>query len=145
VLWLAGCATYGATRVDASGYHVVRRGDTLYSIAWEAGRDYHDVAAWNNLPPPYLIRPGDRLRLFPPVRGDHYVVVKGDTFSGVAGGAGVCWQELAACNRPSPPCLLRPGQRLRVAPPARAARVSPSVPALPRWRAREERARGSIA
>lgn len=44
----------------------VRAGDTLYSIAWESGRDYHDVAEWNGIKPPYLIRPGQVLRLYPP-------------------------------------------------------------------------------
>jgi len=44
----------------------VRAGDTLYSIAWESGRDYRDVAEWNGIKPPYLIRPGQVLRLHPP-------------------------------------------------------------------------------
>jgi lipoprotein NlpD len=41
-------------------------GDTLYSISWESGRDYRDVARWNNISPPYIIKPGQRLRLYPP-------------------------------------------------------------------------------
>jgi len=44
----------------------VRAGDTLYSIAWESGRDYHELAEWNGIGPPYLIRPGQVLRLYPP-------------------------------------------------------------------------------
>ena len=47
-------------------FHVVRKGDTLYSIALDYGQDYRDVAAWNNLEDPALIRPDQRLRLFPP-------------------------------------------------------------------------------
>lgn len=44
----------------------VRAGDTLYSIAWESGRDYRELAAWNRISPPYLIRPGQVLQLYPP-------------------------------------------------------------------------------
>lgn len=53
-------------RQPQSGYRVVQAGDTLYSIAWESGRDYQDVARWNDIPPPYLIQPGQKLRLSPP-------------------------------------------------------------------------------
>jgi lipoprotein NlpD len=42
---------------------VVRRGDTLYGIAFRNGLDYRDVAAWNGIGPPYTIYPGQRLRL----------------------------------------------------------------------------------
>ena len=45
---------------------VVIAGDTLYSIAWDAGRDYKDVARWNGIAPPYLLQPGQRVRLTPP-------------------------------------------------------------------------------
>lgn len=44
---------------------VVARGDTLYSIAWESGRDYKELAAWNKIPPPYTIKIGQQIRLNP--------------------------------------------------------------------------------
>lgn len=44
-------------------YHVVRRGDTLYAIAWRYGYDYRQLAQWNGIRPPYVIYPGQRLRL----------------------------------------------------------------------------------
>lgn len=47
-------------------FHVVRKGDTLYSIALDYGQDYRELAAWNNLEDAALIRPDQRLRLFPP-------------------------------------------------------------------------------
>ncbi|HEX5091875.1 MAG TPA: LysM peptidoglycan-binding domain-containing protein, partial [Burkholderiales bacterium] len=34
------------------GQYVVKRGDTLYSIALENGADYRDVARWNGLDDP---------------------------------------------------------------------------------------------
>ncbi len=47
-------------------FHVVKKGDTLYSIALDYGQDYRELAAWNNLEDPALIRPDQRLRLFAP-------------------------------------------------------------------------------
>jgi lipoprotein NlpD len=47
----------------------VVHGDTLYSIAWEAGRDYRELAKWNRIPPPYTIKPGQELRVMPPEVG----------------------------------------------------------------------------
>jgi lipoprotein NlpD len=55
-------------RQPASDYRVVVAGDTLYSIAWESGRDYRELAAWNHIPHPYTIKPGQRLRLYPPAK-----------------------------------------------------------------------------
>jgi len=45
--------------------HLVRRGDTLYAIAWRHALDYRDIAAWNRLRPPYVIYAGQQLRLRP--------------------------------------------------------------------------------
>lgn len=50
-----------------SGEHVVRKGDTLYAIAWLHTLDYRELADWNDVKAPrYLIYPGQRLRLRPP-------------------------------------------------------------------------------
>jgi lipoprotein NlpD len=49
-----------------SDYHRVRRGETLYSIAWKNGLDFPQLASWNQIAPPYTIYPGQRLRLRPP-------------------------------------------------------------------------------
>ena len=42
---------------------MVRPGDTLYMIAWEAGLDYRQLAEWNSLAAPYRITNGMRIRL----------------------------------------------------------------------------------
>ena len=44
----------------------VRRGDTLYSIAFRYRLDWREIAAWNRIDAPYLIRPGQELRLSAP-------------------------------------------------------------------------------
>jgi lipoprotein NlpD len=53
-------------RQPESPTRTVVHGDTLYSIAWEAGRDYRELAKWNHIPPPYTIKPGQELRVMPP-------------------------------------------------------------------------------
>jgi lipoprotein NlpD len=47
----------------------VRRGDTLYAIARANNIAPQDLAAWNRLPPPYTIYPGQSLKLYPPGGG----------------------------------------------------------------------------
>ena len=55
-----------ATVSSAGGdYHVVAKGDTLYSIAWRYGLDYKDVASWNKISGKYVIYPGQFIRLKP--------------------------------------------------------------------------------
>ena len=41
--------------------YIVQKKDTLYSIAWAFGLDYRDLAARNNIAPPYTLRYGQRL------------------------------------------------------------------------------------
>ena len=66
--WLAvGCSTrWDHTPQDA---HVVRTGETLYTIAWRYGRDPKDLARWNRLGDGSLIYPGQVIRLTPPTGG----------------------------------------------------------------------------
>ena len=56
-------------REPESPFRTVVRGDTLYSIAWESGQDYRELATWNRISPPYLIKPGQQLRVIPPGQG----------------------------------------------------------------------------
>ena len=48
-----------------SSYHVVKRGDTLFSISWQYGYDYRELAAWNNLGDGTLIYEGQIISLVP--------------------------------------------------------------------------------
>ena len=41
----------------------MRRGETLFSIAWRYGKDPADVARWNRLGSGSLIHPGDVIRI----------------------------------------------------------------------------------
>jgi lipoprotein NlpD len=44
-------------------YYQVRRGDTLYSIAWQYGLSYQHLASINAIRPPFTIYAGQRLRI----------------------------------------------------------------------------------
>jgi lipoprotein NlpD len=48
------------------GVYTVRKGDTLHSIALEHGLDYRELAQWNGITDPGVIRIGQQLRLRPP-------------------------------------------------------------------------------
>lgn len=50
----------------ADSTYTVLPGDTLTRIAAKLGLDWHDLAAWNGLAAPYLIRSGDVLRTTAP-------------------------------------------------------------------------------
>ena len=52
----------GAT-LTSSGQYRVSKGDTLYSIAWRLGLDYKSLAKVNGIGKPYVIFPGQKLRL----------------------------------------------------------------------------------
>lgn len=45
--------------------HMVKPGETLYSIGWRYGMDYQDIAEMNNLASPYRLKEGQMLRLAP--------------------------------------------------------------------------------
>ena len=66
-LAVAACSGHDR-RPAAPDYHVVRAGETLYSIARRYGLDYRDIARWNGIGGDYLIHVGDRLRLSRPSR-----------------------------------------------------------------------------
>lgn len=55
-----------ALRQPETSFRTVVAGDTLYSIAWETGRDYRTLAAWNRILPPYTIKIGQQIRVIPP-------------------------------------------------------------------------------
>jgi len=46
--------------------YMVKPGDTLYSIAWQTHRDFRQLAKWNHIEPPYLIKYGQQIKLSPP-------------------------------------------------------------------------------
>jgi lipoprotein NlpD len=58
-------STVGQSK-EATKYHTVQKGDTLYSIAQIYGIDYKELAAWNNIENPGTINVGQQLMLSSP-------------------------------------------------------------------------------
>ena len=83
----SGCVNFAHRDDDSPGRaeekkveHVVERGETLFSIAWQQGEDYREVAKWNGIRRPYTIYPGQRIRLVAPAsRAAKAVRVDDDT------------------------------------------------------------------
>jgi lipoprotein NlpD len=108
-------------REARAAVHVVQRGETLYKIAWQHRVDMQDLATWNGIADPDMLRVGQRLRLVPP-RG-----------------------YAAAAPAPRPPDAARqttarapgPQRRAAASPPPQAAASrparAPAPAAAPRW------------
>jgi len=62
---LASCGG-GSTWQDDPQTHIVRKGETLFSIAWRYGTEAQTLARWNRLGDGSLIYPGQVIRLTPP-------------------------------------------------------------------------------
>ena len=52
--------------VEAGKLHTIQKGDTLLSVALANGLDYRELAAWNNIVNPNVIKLGEVLRLTAP-------------------------------------------------------------------------------
>jgi lipoprotein NlpD len=59
-------ATAPAAAAPRAAGYIVKRGDTLYSIALETGVDHRELARWNGLDDPAKIRIGQELRITAP-------------------------------------------------------------------------------
>ncbi len=66
VMLVCGCAPYTRWDYVSQKSHVVRSGETLFTIAFRYGHDYRDLARWNRLGDGSLIYPGQVIRLTPP-------------------------------------------------------------------------------
>lgn len=72
IMVFAGCAGPPVVPVSdltaarsTDAVRIVRAGDSLYTISWEAGFDYREVALWNDLQPPYQLTVGQEIVLGP--------------------------------------------------------------------------------
>jgi membrane-bound lytic murein transglycosylase D len=107
-----------AAGTNTSGYHRVKRGDTLSEIADEYGVTQRELRAWNKLNAKGTVRVGQRLRVAPPgEKGGStrtHLVRWGDTLSELAKRYGVSVSELRRANGLSARSTLRAGDSLRI-------------------------------
>ena len=64
-LALALLVACGSSPPQRPTTYTVKRGDTLYAIAWRHGLNYRDIARWNGIGRDYVIYPGQKLKLYP--------------------------------------------------------------------------------
>jgi lipoprotein NlpD len=70
----APVAPSAASPAAAADTYVVKRGDTLYSIALDNGVDWRELAGWNQIADPSRLQVGQVLRIRPPPGPDGVVV-----------------------------------------------------------------------
>jgi len=75
ILLIAGCSatpnyapvnSYQRDLVSEKKYYTVKKGDTLYSIGFRSGQGYQRLSWWNNIPSPYKLKIGQKIRLSKP-------------------------------------------------------------------------------
>ena len=100
--------------------HIVRRGETLFSIAERYGLTVDALAHANDLHDPAKLYVGQRLSIpvgnaeIDPQATMTYVVQPGDSLVGIARRHTTSWQSLARLNTMVSPNVLLPGQVIRV-------------------------------
>ena len=99
------------SRAVSAGYYIVKPGDTLYRIVANTGASLADIAAANNLQPPFTLQVGQRLQI---PSGLYHNVNAGETGIAIARAYGVPWSDIIDLNRLEPPYTLKIGQRLRL-------------------------------
>jgi membrane-bound lytic murein transglycosylase D len=119
---LAAARVDGRVRIRGSRAHVqvVRRGDTLWTIARRTGMNVTTLAALNGLQPDEALRAGQRVRLSTDTGGRvhrrhvEYTVREGDTVPLIARLFQCSVPQLLAWNGLSSHSHLRTGQKLRI-------------------------------
>ncbi len=111
-----------ATGAPAGGY-IVKRNDTVYGVAQRNGISTRALIDWNELHPPYLLVPGQRLTL---PRSRSYKVQRGESIYTISRRFKVDMTSLVQLNGLPAPYTIHEGQQLQL--PANAAPESGRAP-----------------
>jgi membrane-bound lytic murein transglycosylase D len=107
-----------AAGTNSSGWHRVKRGETLSGIADEYGVSQRDLRGWNDLDAQGRIKAGQRLRVSAPGEKTSsartHIVRWGDTLSGLAKRYGVSVGALRRANGFSEGSTLRAGESVKI-------------------------------
>lgn len=89
--------------------YLIKKGDTLSSIARKYGISWQEIASYNNMTDKPMLRPGQTLLI--PIPDNHKYVVKAkETLWRIAKRYGVSWELLAEINSLADPAKLEVGQ-----------------------------------
>lgn len=113
----------GKRLLNEDGSYSVREGDTLYAIAFHYGMDPQEIARWNGIGRPYLIYPGQKLRMMaPPPGSEPKVAASGVTTAGVKTARS---KTIAAPQEPKPALAGEPARTPQAASPGGTAEPGP--------------------
>ncbi len=118
--WLARKVDADATTIPDSTY-LVKPGDTIRSIGNSTGAGSEAIARANTIPAPFVVRPGQRLKI---PGGRYHLVREGQSGIAIARAYGTEWSRIADLNDLQPPYVLRNGQRLLLPSAAETAHMS---------------------
>lgn len=97
---------------QAEGVYIVKKGDTLFSIAKKFGVSISTIADINNIRDINKIYVGQVLRIKD--TNAYYIVKAGDTATKIAKSYGISVQEIARLNGLENPNIIYVGQKLRI-------------------------------
>ena len=102
--------TGNVSNSNTSGTYTVKSGDTLSGIAAKYGTTYQSLASLNGIAAPYVIYPGQSIKVNGTSSSKQYTVKSGDTLSGIAAKLGVSVNWLANKNNIANTNLIYVGQ-----------------------------------
>jgi len=99
-------------------FHVIQKGDTIYSIARQYGVSADELIKLNNINDPRAIQAGKRLRIPPKSPAipayDEYQVEKNDTLYGIARKFNILVADLLDLNGFAPGYVIKAGEKIKV-------------------------------
>jgi murein DD-endopeptidase MepM/ murein hydrolase activator NlpD len=118
--WLTRSVDADAVTIADSSY-VVKNGETIRSIGNRTGAGSEAIAKANNIPAPFMVRAGQRLKI---PGGRYHLVRSGQSGIAIARAYGIEWSRIADLNDLQPPYVLRNGQRLLLPSAAETASMT---------------------
>ena len=107
---------------------IVQPGDTIYALSRRHNRPVRAIIDDNALQPPYLLQPGQQLRM---PSGRFHTVQRGETLYSISRAYGTDLYSIAQGNNLAPPYTIEIGQQLRISSPTAYAVASAEPSQMP--------------
>lgn len=106
----------------------VQPGDTVYALSRRYNRPVRSIIDENGLQPPYLLQPGQQIRM---AGGRFHTVQRGETLYSISRAYGVDLYSIAQTNDLGPPYTIAVGQQLRISSSGGSAIAAAPATAAP--------------